>query len=150
MSSFRDFVKQRRGAAAPRPPNALPPAPDGWSWGTVERALDYADTRDGDARVWRAQRTHAASLACGWHALPEPQRPALETWWVVGARSYCEGASARSGAFGATLRALLPAASSLEVVLIGPEMDGDWADGGATGGVRFRSVRDTLHGALQC
>ena len=55
---------------------------------------------------------------------------------------------ARSGALAEVLNELLPwDERETEVVLIGPEMDGDW-ELPADGRVAVRSVRDTLDAAL--
>ena len=153
MSSFKDFCKKRQakklGLDAPPPARTPAPltrkSPEDWTWAFVADRCGES----GDGRVWRAARTHAASLACGVWAVPEASRPRSGgCWWVVGARAYVEGAMARSGALAEVLDELLPwDARPTEVVLIGPEMDGDWALP-AAGRVRVRSVKDTLDAAL--
>ena len=56
---------------------------------------------------------------------------------------------ARMGAIAEVLNELLPFDEAVtEVVLVGPEMDGDWALP-LDGTVEVRSVQDTLHDALK-
>ena len=103
MSSFKDFCKKRQakklGLDAPTPTRTAPPpparkpapltrkSPEEWTWAFVADRCGES----GDGRVWRAARTHAASLACGVWAVPEASRPRSGgCWWVVGARAYVE------------------------------------------------------------
>ena len=104
-----------------------------------------------------ARRPAATSSRCGGHAgrwlppLPSTdagQAPHLSAsrgagnrWvvWLVGARDECEGPRARAGWLVEVLAALCPAAPGFELVLIGPEMKGDWELGAV------RSIRGTLH-----
>jgi len=88
MSSFKDFCKKRQakklGFDAPPPARKPAPltrkSPEEWTWAFVADRCGES----GDGRVWRAARTHAASLACGVWAVPEASRPRSGgCWWAA-------------------------------------------------------------------
>jgi hypothetical protein len=103
--------------------------------------------------LWRAEYCLAASMAHGLRealrreALLRSGRRKDGRWvvWVVGARESMEGELARRGLLGGPFAALcgLPDSVPLQLILIGPEMDGEWEH--ADGAVHVTSCRATLH-----